>query len=122
MWDIGVFMKYFKLVEFLCKCGRTNCDATPMKEEFLHHIDLLREGWGKPLIVTSGQRCKWHNAREGGAKYSQHLFGNAADVAVQKNDQVEFVRLARTLGFKGIGWGANFIHIDRRKTAAEWSY
>ena len=43
-------------------------------------LDNLRDGWGRPIIVTSGYRCKELNAAVGGARYSQHLKGQAADI------------------------------------------
>lgn len=115
-------LRYFKLSEFACKCGRKECDATPMKDEFLLALDELRDMWGMPMVVTSGQRCKWHNKKEGGALRSQHLYGNAADISVPKSKQKEFVKLARLAGFNGIGWGSTFVHVDMRKVPAEWTY
>ena len=43
-------------------------------------LDKLRDGWGRPIIVTSGYRCKELNATVGGARNSQHLKGQAADI------------------------------------------
>ncbi len=43
-------------------------------------LDPIRELWGKPLRVTSGYRCKKLNKAVGGAKNSQHLRGEAADI------------------------------------------
>ena len=43
-------------------------------------LDPLREAWGGPIIITSGYRCEELNARVGGAKYSYHRLGMAADI------------------------------------------
>lgn len=43
-------------------------------------LDKLRDEWGRPIIVTSGYRCKELNAAVGGARNSQHLKGQAADI------------------------------------------
>ena len=43
-------------------------------------LDPLREAYGKPIIVTSGFRCKLLNDMVGGAKNSQHTTGMAADI------------------------------------------
>ena len=43
-------------------------------------LDKLRDGWGRPIIVTSGYRCKELNTAVGGARNSQHLKGQAADI------------------------------------------
>ena len=46
----------------------------------LNVLDPLREAWGGPIIITSGYRCEELNARVGGAKYSYHRLGMAADI------------------------------------------
>lgn len=43
-------------------------------------LDPLREAWGAPIIVTSGYRCPRLNQAVKGAKSSQHLKGEAADI------------------------------------------
>lgn len=43
-------------------------------------LDPLREAWGKPIIVTSGFRCRMLNNIVGGAYNSQHTTGMAADI------------------------------------------
>ena len=43
-------------------------------------LERLRRGLGRPLTIVSGFRCPEYNARVGGIKTSQHLYGRAADV------------------------------------------
>lgn len=47
-------------------------------------LQPLRDKLGKPIIVTSGYRCKALNSHPKikGASNSQHLTGNAADIKV----------------------------------------
>lgn len=44
-------------------------------------LEPLREYMGKPLHINSGYRCPQVNAAVGGSKTSQHMKGQAADVA-----------------------------------------
>ena len=44
-------------------------------------LDPLREKYGKPIKVSSGYRCPKHNLAVGGATQSQHMKGEAADIA-----------------------------------------
>jgi uncharacterized protein YcbK (DUF882 family) len=44
-------------------------------------LDPAREGYGKPVCVNSGYRCSKHNAAVGGVVGSQHMRGEAADIA-----------------------------------------
>lgn len=43
-------------------------------------LDKVRELWGKPIGVNSGYRSPELNRAVGGAKNSQHLKGEAADI------------------------------------------
>lgn len=56
-------------------------------------LDPLREAYGKPIIVTSGFRCKELNQAVGGAKSSQHLTGEAADIRTTSDTKEENKKL-----------------------------
>ena len=81
--------KYFTLDELIHSdtADRLGIDNTPTSEAVSNLDDLvtnvldnLRGEWGRPIIVTSGYRCKELNAAVGGARNSQHLKGQAADI------------------------------------------
>lgn len=76
-------IKYFKKDEFKCKCGK-HCDGFPAepKELLVRTADRVREQLGAPAIVSSGVRCKTHNANVGGVSGSRHLSGKAMDFCV----------------------------------------
>ena len=44
-------------------------------------LEPLREQMGTPVIISSGYRCRELNRLVGGARNSQHLVGEAADIA-----------------------------------------
>lgn len=128
---MGDVAKYFSAREFRCKCGRPECDARPPTARLLRKLDELREAWARPLIVVSGGRCEYHNAREGGATGSKHVNGEAADFFFpDEEEKLEFVRLATRLKFGGIGWGVvgdGRVHLDVRRRMpgsgpATWRY
>lgn len=52
-------------------------------------LDPLREQYGKPIIVNSGYRCEALNKAIGGAKSSQHMLGEAADITVGSKEENE---------------------------------
>ena len=57
-------------------------------------LDPIREAWGKPIIVSSGYRCKELNELVGGVKNSHHLLGCAADlIAGNKADHRRLFRM-----------------------------
>ncbi len=48
-------------------------------------LEPLRRAWGAPIVVGSGYRSCVLNRRVGGAMYSDHLFGAAADIHTLSN-------------------------------------
>lgn len=95
-------MKYFTIEE-LTKSDTAKSkgiDNTPSKEEEQNLVQLienildpLREAYGKPIIITSGFRCKKLNQTVGGASTSQHLLGQAADIRSVNDTKEENKRL-----------------------------
>lgn len=114
--------KYFRREEFACKCGR-HCNGFPVEpdEELLKVLDEIRETVG-PVYVNSGIRCKLHNANEGGASNSRHLYGDAADIRCAGKTPRQLYDIAcKLLPKGGVGlysWG---IHVDTRGYQARWT-
>ena len=77
-------------------------------------LQPLRDAWGKPLKVYSGYRCKALNAAVGGVPTSQHVKGEAADIAA--GDPVKLARLAVKLGlpFDQMILYPTFVHFSHR--------
>lgn len=77
-------------------------------------LQPLRDAWGKPLKVNSGYRCKALNAAVGGVPTSQHVKGEAADIAA--GDPVKLARLAVKLGlpFDQVILYPTFVHFSHR--------
>lgn len=70
---------HFAEAEFACRC----CGMVRVNIRLVHMLEALRARLGgRPVIVTSGYRCPAHNRAVGGARMSQHLYGNAADIIV----------------------------------------
>ncbi|WP_279279253.1 D-Ala-D-Ala carboxypeptidase family metallohydrolase [Sporotomaculum syntrophicum] len=70
---------HFAETEFACRC----CGLVRVNPRLVHLLEQLREQLGgKPVVITSAYRCATHHRAVGGARQSQHLLGNAADIAV----------------------------------------
>lgn len=82
----------------------------------LSRVVRLQEEFGKPLTITSGVRDPVENTQRGGAKKSQHIHGNAIDIAIPGASAAETARLINTasgVGFTGIGgYRPGKIHVD----------
>ncbi len=77
-------------------------------------LQPLRDAWGKSLAINSGYRSEELNRIVGGAATSQHLRGEAADVAC--DTPLELARLAveLKLPFDQMILYPNFVHISHR--------
>lgn len=105
----------FTRAEMACQC----CGVCLMRDSFMAKLQALREAFADPIIVTSGYRCPAHNSQVGGAKGSQHVKGNAADIAAK--DMQKLFDLAKQ-HFPVVVRGPGFIHVDNRVGTATWQY
>ena len=60
-------------------------------------LDPVREAWGKPIVVSSGYRCEELNRKVGGAEYSYHRLGMAADIYPANGDTEGLYQLIERL-------------------------
>jgi len=104
--------EYFDTDEFTCKCG---CGMTVINENLLAILTDVREHLGRPVYITSGNRCQEYNRLVGGADASRHLTGEAADIKVSRvhPDKVaNYIELEHCPG--GLGRYITFTHVDVR--------
>ncbi len=112
-------MKYFKELEFTM--GNKNVFGM-MNAEFLPLLDELRELVNEPLIITSSYRSVEYNKSVGGAEHSQHLIGNAVDVACNNGLlRAKIVKHALDIGLT-CGVAKGFVHLDNRGTQIVFTY
>jgi len=83
-------------------------------------LQPLRDKLGCPVLVTSGYRCRLLNEKIGGAKNSQHLYGQAADIVVpQRNLKDVFCFIKNNLIFDQLLYEKShkncWIHVSYRK-------
>lgn len=106
--------------EFDCKCG---CGLNTVSEALVKLLQEIREISRVPMVVTSGMRCKDHNAREGGKATSDHLLGLAVDVACS-DAQIRraLVRIALSVGVPTIGIKKDCLHFSMSLPARIFSY
>lgn len=106
--------KNFKDEEFACKCG---CGFMSPDPKLLNLLEGIRAGIGnKPITINSGCRCKYHNRRIGGANYSQHLLGKAADIKSDHAtpDELSFIANEILGNAGGVKAYSSFCHVDVR--------
>jgi uncharacterized protein YcbK (DUF882 family) len=109
--------RFFDSAEFADSRTGHELGPPPALVHVLENIRALRPG---PLVIVSGHRCPETNRAVGGAKYSRHVQGDAADIGMGRATTAE----AEAAGAVGIGsldgWA---VHVDVRPGgSARWEY
>lgn len=112
---------HFKVKEFACSDGS---DTVFISEDLIKVLENIRNHFESPVDVTSGYRTDYHNRRIGGAKYSQHKYGMAADIVVRGVCPKAVQNYIDEVwpDCYGMGISDNYTHIDVRHNRARWHY
>lgn len=114
--------KNFRVREFACKDGS---DPIFIDDELVGVLQQIRDHFGKAVTITSAFRTASYNSSKkvGGAKYSQHLYGKAADIKISGVAASVVADFAETLmpSTGGIGRYSTFTHVDVRKVKSRWN-
>lgn len=112
--------KNFKVKEFACLDGT---DTIFVSQELVDILQKVRDHFGKPVIINSAYRTEKHNTWVGGAKFSQHKYGLAADIRIDGISSKSIADYTNTLipNKGGIGVYKTFCHIDVRETKSRWN-
>lgn len=112
--------RHFQVKEFACKDGT---DTVLVARALPLVCEYIRMRCGRAITVSSGYRTAEHNRNVGGAEYSQHLYGTAADLKTPAGfTPKQMAAIAREImpDWGGVGvydWG---IHVDVRVEKADW--
>jgi len=81
-YNVKKYCKNFDLEDFKCGCGGKYCTGYPVElnTQLLKNLQDVRDKFGA-TTVTSGMRCKKHNASlAGSSSTSRHTSGKAVDI------------------------------------------
>ena len=116
--------KYFAPAEFL-RCTPA-CSIKQMDPEFLEYLDSFREFVGIPLKLSCAYRSKEWDQSKGRSGNSAHTRGKAVDIVCNSSaTRYKIVYAALHFGFRRIGIGKNFIHLDNDASLPQgvmWHY
>lgn len=112
--------KNFRVREFRCQDGS---DVVFIESDLVDILQKIRDHFGKAVTITSAFRTASHNKKVGGATYSQHLYGTAADIKVSGVTASAVADFAETLmpNTGGIGRYSTFTHVDVRSIKSRWN-
>jgi uncharacterized protein YcbK (DUF882 family) len=110
----------FKVREFACSDGS---DPIFISADLVEVLQKIRTHFGKAVTINSGYRTPSKNKMVGGATYSQHCYGTAADITVKGVSPKIVAAYAETLlpARGGIGIYSTFTHIDVRAVKIRWN-
>ena len=116
--------KNFQVHEFYCRDGS---DPIFVDSDLVTLLQKIRDHFGKAVNINSAFRTAAHNAKQkNAAKYSQHLYGKAADIWIKGVSVDTLANYAETLlpNTGGIGryYTDGFVHVDVRKTKSRWKF
>ena len=112
--------KNFTVKEFACSDGT---DTVFISLALVNLLQKIRDHFGKAVIINSAYRTEAHNKAIGGATYSQHKYGLAADIHINGVTPKEIAAYVETLlpSSGGIGIYKSFVHVDTRRVKARWN-
>ena len=110
----------FRVREFRCQ---DDTDPIFVDSDLVDILQKVRDHFGKAVTITSAFRTASHNKKVGGATYSQHLYGKAADIKVSGVAASVVADFVETLipSTGGIGRYSTFTHVDVRKVKSRWN-
>lgn len=119
-----VTSKYFKEPEF--KRCVPSCSLQDMNQQFMTALDALRAQAGIPLVLNCAYRSVQWDKSKGRSGNSAHTRGKAADIRCNASaTRWKIVRAALALGFKRIGIGKDYVHVDMDSSLPQnviWHY
>ena len=112
--------KNFTVKEFACSDGT---DTVFISLALVNLLQKIRDHFGKAVIINSAYRTEAHNKSIGGAAYSQHKYGLAADIHINGVTPKEIAAYVETLmpSSGGIGIYKSFVHVDVRRVKSRWN-
>lgn len=110
----------FKVSEFACKDGS---DTVFISLCLVSVLQQIRDHFEKPVIINSAYRNDTYNKKVGGAEYSQHKYGTAADICISGVSPAAIAAYVETImpNTGGIGIYRDFVHVDVRAARARWN-
>lgn len=108
--------KYFKRSEFSCE---KYCNGFPVEPNLrlVEILEKLRIKYNRPVLITSGLRCrKFNNELPGSAVNSAHLFGRAADIYIKgisrENIKKSVISFGSDYSYYGTKNMGNAVHVE----------
>jgi hypothetical protein len=105
-----------------CHCG---CGRFIKNDKLVTMLEKARVRAGIPFKINSWCRCQTYNdSLPNSVPDSEHIDGRAVDIRTTTTTRQTILFALRWAGFKRIGKGVGFLHVDisETKPQVEWTY
>lgn len=110
-----------------CTCGHPDCDQRSVGQDSLDKVQLVRDDYGAPMVITSGGRCPNHPDELKRINPGDHQKCTTVDVGyetvLQRN---KLMVLAGRHGATRVAYGRSFVHMSWTPTTDRsvptWEY
>ena len=114
-------LDYFSSSEF--RNCIPKCEKEQMDKHFLERLNKARRIAGLPFVLNSAFRSSEYDMQKGRTGNSYHCKGRAVDIkCLDSSKRAIIVSALIMAGFRGIGVGNTFIHVDDRPLKCMWLY
>ena len=114
--------QHFTSEEMVCPC----CGVMGMDQEVLNIIEVVRQEYGKPMIINSAYRCEKHNEAIQASPTSSHVLGLALDIRCESSGERHGLLRHLLKHCTRLGIGDGFIHADwdhlNKSSNVVWTY
>lgn len=106
-------LNYYTKADFACP----HCGENLILDEVVDYANILARLTGLYPRISSGYRCREHNAVVGGVPDSAHVSGKAWDSIITASpDRRLYCSFAHSVGIVRIGLYADHLHLDLDET------
>jgi hypothetical protein len=99
---------HFRLSEFVGPTLQRGGTRAYVDAQMAQHMQFIRSGLGRALVLSSAFRSPEHNQSVGGATFSRHIYGDAVDVDVDQNRSDANIR-AQEIFNEALDVGVDFV-------------
>ena len=116
--------RHFSESEF--KACVPRCSLQDMNQATMNRLDRAREAAGIPFVLNSAYRSPSYERQKGRTGTGAHTTGHAVDIRCNTStNRMKIVRAALQVGFRRIGIGKTYVHLDddyRQAQDVIWHY
>lgn len=99
-----------------------SCTDKDIDVRLLHKLEVARELYDTPMIITSAYRSRAYERARGRTGTSSHCKGMAVDIHCSRPERMKMISALIRAGFVRIGVYPTFLHVDcdDMKSPALW--